>query len=605
MTNKTKKKTFWAGVPPWIFIGAVVVLFPIFAFMITENLNRQRENNVRLLLEKGAALIRSFEAGTRTGMMGRMRSGFKLQRLLTETAQLPDIVHLLVADTNGVILAHSDLSQIGKTYGNDLDLTKISGISLEQWRFKSYPDGKNIFEVFRRFSPTGGPMGKQHGRRFSPTGGSMGKQHGLMIFHPKAKDHMHMQPDVLFDPQIIFVGLDMETIVVAQKADARHTVVMGIILLLTGFAGIIFLFLTHSYRTTKASLSRVKAFSDNLVENVPTGLIAVDDKQKIVSFNHVAETVLGISIEEAIQKKAKEILPIKLLNQIDHPDIKKGIVEKEIDCLVQDGSSIPLQVSATLLHDEDQTFLGHVLLFKDLSEVQALRREIARNQRLASIGRLAAGVAHEIRNPLSSIKGFATYFKERYRENKDDQQTANIMIQEVERLNRVVGQLLEFARPVTISKKLTSIDVVINNSLKLIESDSLKKNIKVETNFPSSMNEVLIDPDRINQVLLNLCLNAIEAMENGGRLTVALLLDEENKWIKISVKDTGTGIKKEELAHIFDPYFTTKPSGTGLGLAIVHNIIDAHDGKMKVESSLQKGTTVTLFLPISNKDKNR
>ena len=100
------------------------MLFPIFIFMISENLNRQKENSVRLLLEKGTALIRSFEAGTRTGMMGRMRSGFKLQRLLTETAQLPDIVYLLVVDTNGVILAHSDLSEIGKKYENDLDLEK-------------------------------------------------------------------------------------------------------------------------------------------------------------------------------------------------------------------------------------------------------------------------------------------------------------------------------------------------------------------------------------------------------------------------------------------------------------------------------------------------
>jgi len=257
-----------------------------------------------------------------------------------------------------------------------------------------------------------------------------------------------------------------------------------------------------------------------------------------------------------------------------------------------------------LLHDEDQTFLGHVLLFKDLSEVQALRREIARNQRLASIGRLAAGVAHEIRNPLSSIKGFATYFKERYRENKEDQQTADIMIQEVERLNRVVGQLLEFARPINISRKSTSIAAIIEDSLRLVEREAFRKNIKIETRFSSPVNEIFIDPDRINQILLNLYLNAIEAMENGGRLSVVLLLDEDKKWIKIRVKDTGAGIKKEELAHIFDPYFTTKPSGTGLGLAIVHNIINAHDGKMKVESSPEKGTAVTLFLPISNRDEN-
>ena len=584
MVKKTKKKRFWAGIPPWIFIGSVVVLFPIFVFMIMENLDRQKENTVRLLLEKGIALIRSFEAGTRTGMMGRMRSGFKLQRLLTETAQLPDIVHLLVVDTNGVILAHSDLSQIGEKYGNDLDLEKISGTSSEQWRFKSYPDGKNIFEVFRKFSPSGGPMGKQHGR--------------ILFDCDVAQQANRIQGSPLL-PKIIFVGLDMETIEAAQNADARHTVVMGIILLLIGFAGIIFLFLTHSYRTARASLSRVKAFSDNLVENVPIGLIAIDDNQNIVSFNNVAEAVLGISIQKAIQKKAKEILPIELLNQLENPDIKKGIVEEEIDCLAQDGRSIPLQVSATLLHDEDQTFLGHVLLFKDLSEVQALRREIARNQRLASIGRLAAGVAHEIRNPLSSIKGFATYFKERYRENKDDQQTANIMIQEVERLNRVVGQLLEFAKPITISKRATSVDTVIKDSVRLIERQSTEKNIKIETAFSSVVKKIQVDRDRINQVLLNLYLNGIESMQDGGTLNVALSMNKERKWVIIKVTDNGTGIRKEDIAHIFDPYFTTKPSGTGLGLAIVHNIIDAHDGKMEVESSPGKGTTVTLFLPFS------
>jgi two-component system sensor histidine kinase HydH len=584
MAKKKKKEGFWARIPPWIFIGAVVVLFPIFSFMITENLNRQKENSVRLLLEKGTALIRSFEAGTRTGMMGRMRSGFKLQKLLIETAQLPDIVHLIVVNTDGVILAHSDYSQIGDQYGIDLDLKKISGSLSEQWRFKSYPDGKNIFEVFRRFSPTGGSMRNHHGR--------------MMFDYDEAQLANRIQGSQLL-PKIIFVGLDMEAIEAAQKVDTRHTLVMGFILLLIGFAGIIFLFLTHSYRTTKASLSRVKAFSDNLVENVPIGLIAIDDNEKIVSFNNVAEDVLGISIEQAIKRKAKEILPIELLNQINNPDIKMGIVEKEIDCLTHGGRCIPLQVSATMLHDEDQTFLGHVLLLKDLSEVQTLRREIARNQRLASIGRLAAGVAHEIRNPLSSIKGFATYFKERYRENKVDQQTADIMIQEVERLNRVVSELLEFARPIAISKKATSVENIIKDSLRLIERQAAEKDIKIETAFSSTVKKIQVDRDRINQVLLNLYLNAIESMQDGEILNVALSMDKENKWVIIRVRDNGTGIKKKDLAHIFDPYFTTKPSGTGLGLAIVHNIIDAHNGKMEVDSSPENGTTVTLFLPIS------
>ena len=561
------------------------MLLPIFAFMTVENINRQRENTTRLLLEKGAALIKSFEAGTRSGMMGGSRRGFRLQRLLTETAQQPDIVFLLVVDESGTVLAHSDLSKIGKKYGNELDIKKISGTEKKIWRIKTEFDGKNIFEVFSRFSPTG-----KH----------MGRQYGCMMFDcEEAQQPNRIQGSPLL-PKVIFIGLDMQTIEAAHKVDTRHTVVMGIILLLIGFAGIILLFVSQSYRTTKASLSKVKAFSDNLVENVPIGLIAIDDNQKIASFNNVAEAVLGISIENAMGKEAKEILPKDLMEKIDNLNSEDGAIEKEIDCLVQAGKRIPLLVSTSFLYDENRTFLGIVLLFKDLSEVQALRKEIARNQRLASIGRLAAGVAHEIRNPLSSIKGFATYFKERYRDNKDDQQTADIMIREVERLNRVVGQLLEFARPITISKKAASVDTVIKDSLRLIERQAAEKNIKIETDFSSVVEKIQVDRDRINQVLLNLYLNGIESMQDGGTLNVALSMNKERKWVIIKVTDNGIGIKKEDIAHIFDPYFTTKPSGTGLGLAIVYNIIDAHDGKMEIESSPGKGTTVILFLPISN-----
>ena len=256
-------------------------------------------------------------------------------------------------------------------------------------------------------------------------------------------------------------------------------------------------------------------------------------------------------------------------------------MEKEVDCTVRKGKVIPLEVSATLLNDENGMFLGYVLLFKDLSEVRSLRKEIARSQRLASVGRLAAGVSHEIRNPLSSIKGFATYFKERYHDIPENQQISNLMIQEVDRLNRVVGQLHEFARPITISKKPINVRTFLENSLKLIERQTSEANIKIQTHLDSEIYEILVDPDRINQVFLNLYLNAIESMKNGGNLNVWLLKNEEKNGIEIRVQDTGTGISKDDLTHIFDPYFTTKASGTGLGLAIAHNIIEAHDGEIK------------------------
>jgi len=562
-------------------MGAVVVLFPIFAFMTLQNITRQKENSFRLLLEKGAALIRSFEAGTRTGI-GFSWSGVQLQKLLTETAQQHDIVYLLVTDTNGNILAHNNPAYIGKIHGNGLNLKRILHKETLKWRIVSNPEGKKIFEVFRTFSPV-------------ERGLNMGPGHLMMQLWFQRGINERLEVSA-FNP-IIFVGLDMASIEEAIQSDIRRTVVMGIILLLIGFAGIALLFLAQSYRAARMSLSRIKAFSNNLVENMPIGLVAIDNNQKVTSLNHVAGAILNCSASEVIGNNAAQAVPEELLKLLENLDSEKGVVEKEIDCTVREGRVIPLEVSATLLNDENHVFLGYILLFKDLSEVRSLRKEIARNQRLASVGRLAAGVSHEIRNPLSSIKGFATYFKERYHDIPENQQISNLMIQEVDRLNRVVGQLHEFARPITISKKPMNIRMLLENSLKMIERQTLEANIKIQTRFDADIGDVLVDPDRIKQVFLNLYLNAIESMKNGGSLNVQLLKNEEKDGIEIRVRDTGTGINPEDLTHIFDPYFTTKASGTGLGLAIVHNIIEAHEGEIKVDSVLGQGITITILLP--------
>jgi two-component system sensor histidine kinase HydH len=581
MANKMKNNRSWAGVPPWIFIGAVIVLFPIFAFMTIQNIERQKENSFRLLLEKGAALIRSFEAGTRTGM-GFSWSGVQLQKLLTETAQQNDIVYLLVTDIDGIILAHNNPAYIGRTHGKGLNLRRVSLTETTKGRIVSNPEGKKMFEVFSKFSPI-------------ESGLNIGSGHMMMQMWFQRGINERLDTPSL--KPIIFVGLDMASIEEAIKSDTRHTVIMGIILLLIGFAGITLLLLAQSYRVTRMSLSRIKAFSDNLVENMPIGLVAIDNNQKITSLNHVAGSILSLSAAEVIGENATQAVPEELLKLLENLDTKKGVVENEIDCTVRKGKVIPLEVSATLLNDENGILLGYVLLFKDLSEVRSLRKEIARNQRLASVGRLAAGVSHEIRNPLSSIKGFATYFKERYHDVPENQQISDLMIQEVDRLNRVVGQLHEFARPITISKKPIKVRIFLENSLKLIERQTSEANIKIETDIDSEIGDVFIDPDRVNQVFLNLYLNAIESMKNGGSLHVSLLNSEKKDGIEIRVRDTGTGIGEDDLTHIFDPYFTTKASGTGLGLAIVHNIIEVHNGEIKVDSILGQGTTITILLP--------
>jgi len=582
--NRKKRKT-WIGTPPWLLLGAVLILAPIFLFWTLQNIHKEKESTTRLLLEKGAALIRSFEAGARTGMMGMMGrrggGGFQLQRLLAETAQQPDINYLIVTDKDGTILAHSDPEKIGETYGRGLDLEQVVASKDVEWRQISNPDGVSTFEIFRRFMPARGGF---HGSR------------SMMMPHRSGMPDNRADRDEKKSEQIIYVGLDMGPIESARRADTRHTVIMAAILLLIGFAGIFSLFMVQAYRSTRMSLSRIKAFSDNVVENMPIGLLAIDGEGKVASFNQTAESVLERPSEVVLGKSADEVLPNELWALRNRVTDGKRVLEQELDCPLGEGRAIPLGVSLSKLEGDDGMVLGDLILFRDLTEVRALQKEIERSERLASLGRLAAGIAHEIRNPLSSIKGFATYFGERYKDVPEDRKTADIMVQEVERLNRVITQLLEFARPMTVQKKPSPLGPVIQHSLKTIEREALTSDVKIETKLPDEIPQVPMDGDRINQVLLNLYLNAIEAMEEGG--TLAVEVANEAGGLRISVSDTGKGIKGKDISHVFDPYFTTKQSGTGLGLAIVHKIIESHEGDIKLDSEPGRGTRVTIILPV-------
>ncbi|MEN6321597.1 MAG: ATP-binding protein [Syntrophaceae bacterium] len=580
MKNRKNRK-FWVGVSPWIIMGAVVIIVPIFIMMTIENINKQKEYTTQLLIEKGAALIRSFEAGARTGI-GMRWSSFQLQKLLIETAQQPDIDHLIVTDINGTIVADSDPSLMGETYGSDLELALIATSNKLEWRQVPNPSGADTFEVYRQFFPE-----EKHFHGFQRNFKTDKRASSSAVDESRGESSGF----------IIFVGMDMGPIIAAREQDTRHSILMAAIFILIACSGVISLFLAQGYRSARASFSRIKAFSDSLVENMPIGLIAINDRDEIISFNQIAESMFGYSFLDIFRKKADEYLPDLCKVMLQTLKVEKKIIEKEIECPVKDGRLVPMEVIATTLEEESGDFLGYVILFRDITEILHLKKEMERSQRLASLGSLAAGVAHEIRNPLSSIKGFATFFKERYRDNPEDRQTAEIMIQEVERLNRVIGQLLEFARPMDINRKWSSLQEIIRHTLKIIEGQVKEKNIKIDVNIGAEPGNVFIDPDKINQVLLNLYLNAIGAMEQGGSLGVTLCKHSE-RMVRIDISDTGTGIDEENLPHIFDPYFTTKPAGTGLGLAIVYRIVEAHGGEIRVESKSRKGTTVSVFLPV-------
>ena len=575
----THSRKSWIRISPWVIMGSLVIMIPIFIFTTMESIRTQRKNMYHMLNEKGNALIRSFEAGTRTGMMGMGWSGIQVQRLIMETAEEPDILYILITDKDGKIVAHNQPLNIGGEYGLDVDQARLG--SILKWRILEDGRGHKVYEVYRRFHPS---------------------RSGMMVYKRKKLQHdwfyPHMLPKIERPPvQTIYLGLNLAPVEQIISESIKQRIFLAVILTMYGLLGIVSIVIAQNYRSTKASLSRIKAFSDTLVENMPIGLIFIGDHGNLLTLNDVSERLLMLSANEVIGKKADEVLPEQITGLIEEIKSPNDIAVRDLTIPIQDKVMV-YEASASFLTDEDNTFLGYIVLLRDITEIEHLKREMERKERLAAIGSLAAGVAHEIRNPLSSIKGFATYFKERYRDVPEDLKIAAIMVGEVERLNRAISQLLDLSRPMDLRLQKSSLTDLTGRSLEMIVKQSTEKNISIDrSGLPSDPCFAMIDPDKVGQVLLNIFLNAIEAMGEGGTLSVSISTDDNTSHFIIKIKDTGHGIEQVDLPRIFDPYFTTKQSGTGLGLAIVHRIMEAHEGEIKVESKLGSGTTVSLIFP--------
>ncbi len=595
--------------------GVLVVLLPIFAFMTLDRMERQKEYIKERLLIKGISLIRTFEAGTRTGMLTMQWGARRIQSMLLETAVQPDVDYIMITSKSGEILAHSDAALVGKRFDAMPDITAVQGDTLLVSHRRRQMKGRQVFEVFKRFTPlTIGfrnrhkPMhGMGRGYREGEPGKNEGvarefrREGGSSMACPEASS---LEPDFSgMTEHYIFAGLSMTRASLAQDRLLKQTIGRGFLFFLVGCIGMIGLFAFQAYRSAKASLTSVQAFSDNVVQNMPAGLVAIDQDHRITSMNRAAKEIFGQVPEKPFPQMIQLIAEMETLGKPVSREVtlRKGTSQKGTS---QKGTSrkgthreLRLDMTASPLLDNEGVVLGFLFLFRDLTQLRELKKEVETTRHLAAIGKLAGGVAHEIRNPLSSIKGFATYFGKRYANNSQDRETAQIMVQEVERINRSITQLLEFAKPMAVENRVVRLDDLISHSLKLVKHDLDKKAIDASVNIQTDKTWFRTDPDRMNQILLNLYMNAINAMDDGGQLTVDLLALPDGNGLEIHVTDNGSGIDKDHLDEVFDPYFTTRPEGTGLGLSIVHRIVENLKGDIRVESDGEKGTRFMIRLP--------
>ncbi|MBP2636152.1 MAG: signal transduction histidine kinase, nitrogen specific, NtrB [Firmicutes bacterium] len=346
------------------------------------------------------------------------------------------------------------------------------------------------------------------------------------------------------------------------------------------------------------ALGDARTLSENIMESIADGIIAVDMNGKITAFNKAAERMTGYSVQEVIGEYYEDLF-------IQDVDFKSQLLKtlRTGETCIGGQTSYPIlhgkiwiSVSTSMLRDIDGIVLGAVLVFEDLTERKRLEEQVNRADRLATLGELMAGVAHEIRNPLTSITGFLQYFQNA---GSDEERNTYLplLLREADRMNRIIETLLYFSRPCPKTEALTDLAKVLQDTMILLQSQVKRCGIVFETMIAENLPQVYLDDEQFKQIFLNLLINSLQAIEKNGIIRVKAGYQAETDTIEIAFIDSGPGIPEAIRDKVFDPFFTTKQTGTGLGLAVVQRIVAARGGQIDIEDNPDGGAVIRITIP--------
>jgi two-component system sensor histidine kinase AtoS len=369
------------------------------------------------------------------------------------------------------------------------------------------------------------------------------------------------------------------------------------------------------------AVSQLERYNDRILTSMTNGLVTLNLDGRIVRWNEMAARITGYSVNEVEGELCAELFA-------DNRSFARGLLEglhsrgvcwdRSMTFIRPDGREVPLEINTSLLEDETGQVSGVLGVFRDLSLVRELEQRLRRADRLAAVGRMAAMVAHEIKNPLVALKTFVEMVPRRAHDPAFIARFQDIVPKEVDRVNDIMEDLLELARPPRISARPLHIADVIARCVALYEEEGLEHGVAIIQELAPDTLQVRADPEYLLRALGNLTVNAIQAMASGGVLTIRAgngmpwqstpteatgyvdqvgPADLSQRWVFLAVADSGTGMTPDQLDSLFTPFFTTKEKGTGLGLPLTHKIIEEHQGYLRVESQFGVGSTFTILLP--------
>ncbi|MBH0183600.1 MAG: PAS domain S-box protein, partial [Nitrospira sp.] len=356
---------------------------------------------------------------------------------------------------------------------------------------------------------------------------------------------------------------------------------------------------------TKLQISQLRL--NGIIESAMDAIITVDEDQHVVLFNQAAEQMFGCSTQDAIGQPLTRFLPARFRDAHHshmHAFGQDGVTNRKmgrlgtVSGIRANGEEFPIEAAISHVTTEGNKY--YTVILRDITERKRIEAQLRRTERIAELGTLASGMAHEIGTPMNVILGRAEYLMDRVKEEPVKKGLQTIVAQ-VERITKVINQLLAFARRKSPERGPLVLKNIVEDSLELFQERLVKTRVTVDLTLDDHCPAAQADADQMSQVMINLIMNALHAMEDGGTLHIGL--GPEQDGIKLTVADTGHGIPKDELPKIFEPFYTTKEfgKGTGLGLTVVKGIIEEHHGTITVDSEEGRGTRFTVRLPIADR----
>jgi len=559
--------------------GTLLAIVIIFTF---RNINAQNQRMEEFTLRQGVSVIRTLEAGTRTGFMEGDWGIEYLQMIIEQAAKDPDVEWVGLINSDGMIVAHSEPAKIGLRLlmGKELQTVRTVIRTGEPLSFKrELPDGRTIFEIWKPFTPFPDQLAESEiAAKHTRIGREL-----LDLFDREQK-------------QVLFLGLKMDRFKEIRRQEIVFAIFMGAVLFIVGSASVYFVFVVQNAYLVRRTLDEMRTYTRNVLESMANGLITVDRSLRIATYNPNALEILRKTKDELDGKLVSEILPLEdEIRQVLSD--AESILEKEVKINGEGKGKSFLALTVSPLKDQESSRpKGAVVILRDMTIIRELEQEVITSEKFAALGRLSAGVAHEIRNPLNSIKGFIQYFQKKLALEPEDYRYTDLMLTEVDRLNRVISKLLAYSKPREPRLTIRSAEEIVDHCVRVVEREARESGVEiiVEPSDPE-LPLVMVDSDQMTQVFLNILINAIEATPSGEKVSIALV-GTHNGRLQVVTSDNGKGIPRENIDKLFDPFFSTKKKGTGLGLAIVKSIIEGHGGDIDVESDPGKGTKFIVTL---------